>query len=229
MGDLYVWCADLELLANDDPGKARQLLDKARTLKYLDKAAYHSTNGFVLWLAGERERAIAELEESVALNPTIRHLAQLGKVLSTDGDGRAPGVWRRVLQRDPKNCQAHIYLGIEAAKSGDRGQALLMAKRAERLSLSALDSFEIGRLYQEISEFQNAIVRYMDADRLGYEPKGPLYASIAACYFSLGDNEDGRRYLQWATKFDADNEYVKEVQKTSRRLGERGSKGDRAD
>jgi tetratricopeptide (TPR) repeat protein len=218
VGDPYVLCADLELLANDDIDKARDLLEKARELGCSNMGSYYSTRGFMLWRAGEREEGIAELERSVALNPTVTHLVRLGRVLSADGDARATEVWQRVLKQDATNCLAHIYIGIGAVKSGNRGQAMLMAKRSERLARSGRDYSEIGRLYQELGEFHSAIGAYLEGHRLDDEPKGPLYAAIAACYFSLGDNSNGRRYLQWAMKHSPQHEYVRHVYEQSRDL-----------
>jgi tetratricopeptide (TPR) repeat protein len=142
----------------------------------------------------------------------------LAQVLASEGDERAPGVLEQVLAREPKHCMAHIYLGILACKSADRGKAILLAKRAEKLAASALDYLEIGRLYHELQEFQAAADAYLNADRLGYENKGRLYASLAVCYAWLGDKETGRKYLQWAIKRDPEDEYVKSVFENTRSL-----------
>ena len=69
VGDMYVWCADLELLVNDDVRKARELLDKAGELDCHFMARYYSCFGYVLWRTGEAEKGIDYLEKSVALDP----------------------------------------------------------------------------------------------------------------------------------------------------------------
>jgi len=208
---MYVWCADLELSVNDDVYKARQLLDKAGELGCHFMANYYSSFGYVLWRTGEPEKGLEYLEKSVSLDPRGTNLTTLGKVLSFDDDKRAISIWQRVLEQDPNNCSAHIYLGRESAKSGDRGKALLMIKRAERLNPTVINFVEIGGSYKELGEFQNALNAYFEANRLGYEPKGPLYASIAVCYFSLGEKSLARKYAEWAIRYNPENDYVKEI------------------
>lgn len=214
VGDLYVWAADLELVVNDDARKARELLDKARTLGCQNMEYYYRAHGHVLWRIGEHDRGIQELEKSVALNPSVTNLGTLGQVFSDEGDKRAEGIWQRVLEQDPENCLAHVYLGVSAAKSGDRARALLMVKRAERLTPSVHDRHEIARLYFELGEFQSAIGAYLEADRLGDSPKGPIYAAVAACDFSIGENNTGRKYLDWAVRHNPEHEYVKKTLQT---------------
>lgn len=209
VGDLYVWCADLELIVNDDVPKAAEFLSTAVRLGCMDMAGYYSTHGYVLWRQGEREGGIQDLEKSVELVPSIAHLAELGQVLSSDGDERAKGIWERILREDAKNCQAHIYIGREEAKCGNRDKALTTVRKAERLASISQEFVEIGRLYHELYEFETAIGAYLKAESLRQEPKGPLYAAIALCYFSLGDREAGQEYLDWAMKHNPEHEYVR--------------------
>jgi len=223
-GDLYVWCAEFELLLNDDIVRARELLRTAAQLGGCDTAYFYCIHGYVLWRAGERQRGIQELEKSVELNPSVKHLTDLARVLSTEGDEGAMRLWQNVLEKDPQNCLAHIYLGLEAARSGDQGKAILMAKRAETLSPSARDFSEIGRLYHQLEEYELAVRSYLSAIRLGAEPKGHRYAGVAACYFALGDVKTGSRYLAWAMRHNPEHEYVKEVYEKSRTLMDNDSK-----
>ena len=113
------------------------------------------------------------------------------------------------LVQDPNNCSAHICLGIEAVKSGDRDKALDMVKRAENLSPTIRDYLDIGRLYFELEQFQDALNVLLDADKSGYEPKGFLYSAIANCYCSLGDYGAAIEYSSRAIdlNFDADCYY----------------------
>ncbi|HUU18312.1 MAG TPA: CDC27 family protein [Sedimentisphaerales bacterium] len=211
VGDLYVWCADLELLVNDNIYKARQLLDKACELGCSDMASYYNTRGYVSWRTGERDSGIQDIERSVALDPSITNLKILAKVLSSDRDRNATSICHRIFEHNPKNCSAHIYLGMEAAKSGDRGKALLMIKRAERLNPTACDFFEIGRLYHELEQFKNAVNAYIEANRRHYEPKGTLYGAIATCYFSLGDYDAAIEYASKGVALNFNDNYAKDV------------------
>lgn len=211
VGDIYVWCADLELLVNDDIHKARQLLDKALAVGCRYMAHYYRTHGYVLWRAGEHDRGIQELQKSIALNSNITNLKTLGMVLSSDHDRRAISVCQSIWKQDPKNCSAHIYLGIEAAKSGNRDRALLMVRRAENLNPTVRNFFEIGWLYHELEKYNKALSAYLEADNLGYEPKGPLYAAVAVCYYLLGDYGKAIEYSSRALNFDFNLDYAKDV------------------
>ena len=145
VGDMYVWCANLELLVNDDVHKARKLLDKALEMSCHFMASYYNIHGYVLWRVGERDEGIEELEKSVALDPCLPNLINLGKVLTSSDDKHAISIWRRVLKKDPNNCSAHIYLAQESVKSRDHGKAVLMVKRAEKLKPKVSDFIRIGK------------------------------------------------------------------------------------
>jgi tetratricopeptide (TPR) repeat protein len=210
-GDIYTLWAELELLANDDASQALQLLGKACELGYSEIGYYYKTLGQAMWKTGNHEMAVQYLEKSVEEEPNVANLTDLGQVLWHISDMRAMSIWQRVLEKDPKNCLAHIYIGLEAAKSGDRGKAILMAKRSERLQSSANDIYAIGTLYHNVDDFKSALNTYLKANRMGYTDKGQLYASIAACYISLGEQKMAHKYAQWAMQFDQENDYVKEV------------------
>lgn len=210
-GDLCILCADLELRVNDDVSRAQQLLDRACEVGHSVMEYYHNVNGNAMLKAGKYEEAVHDFEQSVAMDPSAPNLSMLAQALSRSDDAHGVTVWKQVLEKDPNNCFAHIGVGFEAAKTGDRGKALLMAKRVEKLTSSAHDISEIARLYYELDEFQSAINAYLDAERRGYEPKGRLYAAIAACSFALGDNSTGRKYAEWAVRFDPEDNWVKEV------------------
>lgn len=221
IGNMYVWCANLELVINDDVCKARQLLDKARELGCSDMADYYRVKGYVLWRTGERDKGMQDLEKSIELDARVSNLTTFGRMLSFIDDKRAINIWERVLKKDPKNCLAHIYVGKEAAKFGDRGKALLMAKRAEKLDPSVEDVLEIGRLFHELGQFQSAVNAHLEANRRGYSDKALLYACIAACYLSLGQVSTARKYAQWAVRSNPEDDYVKKVwQKCEERFGE---------
>lgn len=214
VGDLYVWCAEFEMMLNGDVKKAQQLLNKAWRLGCRHMAVYCREHGVLLWKLGKCKKGIEELERAVELDPSTFHLVTLGIALTTEDDERAPAIWQRVLDQDQRNCRAHIYMGRLAARAGDRGKALLMIKRAEQLSPSPYDLHEIANLYFELGEFQHAIDTYLKADRQGKQPKGPLYAAVAACHFSMRENAAGEKYLRWAVRHNPEHEYVKQVYKT---------------
>lgn len=210
-GDAYVLCASLELIINDDIAKAKELLETAVRSGCRDMASYHRIHGHVLWKAGEYQEGIRESDKSVALDPHIVNLTALGKMLSYEGDGRAADVWHRILEQQPENCIAYTYLGILAAKTGDREKALLVAKKAEELRPTVRDMEEIATLYAEAGEIHAALDKYLEVDRLSSEPKGSRYAAIAVCHFELGNVREGCTFLERARRCSPDSIDVKTI------------------
>ncbi len=213
MGDMYVNCADLELLINDDVNKALEFLNKACELGCHFMDQYYKCYGYVIWRMGEHKKGIEYCEKSVELNPKGSGLLTLGTLLSTDNDKRAISIWKKVLEEDPKSCLAQIYLAREEYNSGNRDNALLMVQEVEKLNPTSRDYADIGRLYFVMEEFQLALDAYLKAEQLRDEPKGPIYAAIAACYSSMGEEGLAKKYIQWALQFNPENDYVQEIWK----------------
>lgn len=210
-GGVYTLWAELELLVNDNACRAIELLDRAREVGCSEMGYYYSIYADAMLRLGNCEKAVHNYEQSVAIDPSVSNLTMLAQALSMMNHSRAVYVWRQVLQKDPDNCLAHVHLGLEAVKSGDRAKGLIMAKRAERLDPSVEDVYMIGYLYHDLEQFQSALNAYQEADRCGYADKALLYASIAACYLSLGQAGTARKYAEWAVRFNPEDDYAKEV------------------
>lgn len=210
-GDACVLMAELELCANQNVERTFRLLDKARELGFSDEIRYYRTHGQALREVGQREAAIAELEKCVAADADLLHLIVLAETLSFFDDPRAVNTWQQVLERDPKNCLAHVYIGRESIKAGKPDTALAEVRQAEDLSSSAEDIFEIGRLYHELEESTTAIEKYLKADELGYTDKPLLYACVAACHLSLGEGAPAKEYGERALRCDPEHRYAKHV------------------
>jgi len=211
VGEVYILWAELELLANYNARKALELLDKAQEMGYSLTALYYAKRAQALWITGERQMALQCYERSVAADSCLSYLSDYAKALSCMNDKRAMRVWQQVLDRDPKSFLAHAYIGWEAAKSGAKEKGLLMSKRAEEFASSATDFFELGHLYHESEKFQSAINKYLEAKKLGYIDQGLLYAAIADCYLSLGDESQAHKYAELAMSSKPENYYVKDV------------------
>jgi tetratricopeptide (TPR) repeat protein len=210
-GNLHILCAELALRVKNDTCKARQLLDKAHQIGSIDLARYYEVQGRVCCRMGNRDEAIQYLENSIALDPAAGKLITLGLWLSYLDDKRAMDVWKDVLSRDPKNSIARIYAGQEAAKSGDRDKALLMAESSKALHPSAEDVFEIGQLYDILKLPQKALNEYLHSMELGYKDKSSLFAAISGCYVLLADFGAALRYAARALKVDPYADSVKDI------------------
>jgi tetratricopeptide (TPR) repeat protein len=211
IGDVYVWCAELELLTNADAHAAQLLLDEASRLGCTQMAPHHRVHGIVLCRTGDRDAGIEELRKSIVLDRSVVNLTALAMELSDTDDGSATDVCEEILRQEPSNCVAHACLARVAHKAGDKGNAIVLAKRAETLARFSGEFYEIGGLYADIGEFCFAINAYFEAERLGYEVKSVLYAAIAECYFMLQDDSLAERYLAWAMRHNSEHQYVKTI------------------
>lgn len=212
VADVYIKWADLELLANNNPVRALELLDKAKELGCSLMAYYYMKRAEALWLIEEYQKALHCYEKSVEEDPCAFYRSNLARALSLLEDDRALDVWQEVLEEEPENCLAHTYIGLETIKSGDRDKAMIMAKEADRLASSARDILEVARLYYEMGDFKTVIDKYLEAMKQGND-RGQICAGIAHCYLLMGEVNQAKKYLKRALKYSPENEYVKEIRR----------------
>jgi tetratricopeptide (TPR) repeat protein len=213
-GDVYTLWAELELLANREPCKAMKLLDKAQETGCSKMGYYYAILAQVLWEKKEYKTALQYFEKSVTIDPSLANVEGLATALSYMHGERAMSAWQQVLEKNPNNYFAYAYIEREAAKSGEKDKAILMAKKLEELHPSSAEEVEeIGRFYHELGEFQAAINKYLEAKNLGYNEESLLYAAIADCYMSLEECNQAKKYMELALKQDPENDYVKEAWK----------------
>ena len=211
LGNLYVLLAELELRVSEDPCKALRHLEKAQQIGCLDLARYYEIRGNVMCKLGKHDKGIQDIYNSIAIKHSVDKLVNLGRWLSFLRDERADGVWEQVLDEDPNNCAAYIYIGLKAARTGNRDKAILMVKKARELKPSAENVFEIGTLYHELNLFDDALKAYFKAYKLRYESRYPLYTAIACSYFSLGDYKSAIKYASKALDLNYNDDYAKDV------------------
>jgi len=210
-GDMYVRCAELELILHDDVARAGELLNEAQELGCSEMARYYNVQGYVLFRTGEIDRGIQFLKKSIELDSSITSLETLAEVLASNHDDRTIEVCQRILRQDHENCSAHVCLGMQAIKSGNIDEALLIAKQAQNLATTARGFFSIGRLYRELGEYQKAVDAYSEAARRKYEPKGPLYAAMSSCYYAMGDFTAASKFSARAIDLNYSDDYTKDV------------------
>ena len=211
-GDICTMRAQLELLVNNNASMALELLEKAKELDNMDDMVhYYNVRGDVMLELGKGEEALQNYEQSVGIDPTVPNLQIFGRALSEMNDSRAVAVWQQALEKDPANVMAHIFSGIEAAKSDDRDKALLMAEKAEKLGPSSEEFYLLAFLYTRLDKFAIALDACHKARKMGYEGKTLLFATIAACHFALGRIKEGRKHALRALRYNPDHEYANEV------------------
>ncbi|MHC4675990.1 MAG: tetratricopeptide repeat protein [Planctomycetota bacterium] len=213
-GDLHVMWAELEIKANGDFLRAEELLGKAQKLGFSEEFRfyYDFVHGDLMLERGRYDEAIKDFERSVAVQSDVNGLRMLGQALSAAGEDRAITVWQEVLDKDPKNCLAYIFLAKEAEKRNNSIEALALVQQAEELNPSDGDEFfEMGRVYHSLSEYSKALEFYFKAEKVGYKDKGDLYSAIASCYLGSGDYTNALRFAERAVEIDPDNGYAREV------------------
>ncbi len=210
-GDFCIFQAEFELAANSDWQKAQEYIEKAEGLDCERDSFYYKVHGDVMSCTGNLEQAAVDYQRSFDLDPDVSTLASLAWILSMSEDERVVDVCEEILQEDPANNCAYICLGRAAVRAGDRSRALSMVRSAEGSAESARDFFEVARLYHELRRYGKAIDMYVKANKLGYQDKAGLYASVSACHLSLGHIIEARRWSDLAIKLDPDDEYVQEV------------------
>ena len=220
--EMHVMWAELEMKVNNNLVKAEALLSKADRLGPSDDFIffYHSVRGHLMLEKGEYKEAIEAYEQSVKIKPWVGNLTRLGQALSACDEERAVDVWREVLEKDSGNCLAHIFLAKEAEKNARADEALVFVKKAESLSPSREELFEIGRVYHDLDDYEKAIEAYHKADMVGYEDRGDLYSATASCYLAIGDSKTALKFARRAIELDPDNGYAREVLEACRDITE---------
>jgi len=211
MDFVCVRLAELELLGNQDSGRALELLDKAKEQGFSDAIRYYCVRSIAESQEGLREASKCSCAEYVGLEPDLHFMKWVAICLSDRGDDRALSICELILEKEPGYCGVFICKARYALRAGDYGIAILFTKRAERLKPETMEVHQIARLYHDLGEFNEAIAAYHIAWNHGYEPKGVLFAGISACYHCIGDRVAAKRYAKWALRHDPDEEYVKKI------------------
>lgn len=86
-----------------------------------------------------------------------------------------------------------------------------MLSKARQLEPSPAEMYYIGRLYQFLRFFQDALDAYLHAERMGYDDIGYLYGNIACCYLHLQNFNKATQYASKAIQMDFHNDYTKDV------------------
>mmetsp|Transcript_120309 Transcript_120309/g.220296 ORF Transcript_120309/g.220296 Transcript_120309/m.220296 type:complete len:766 (+) Transcript_120309:120-2417(+) len=200
--------ADFSLLSEteDGEGPANIAVRLFPTLLAPDSAEAHLSRGQSHWRAGERKEAIASYEKAVKRRPRWE-LARvhLGDALKAQGQNLAAiSEFQELLALDPDNVDNHVRLADACWEAGDREhQAVTSYKRAVELSPeNALLHANLGALYQDLKQFEEAIpnsIRALEIDEDCYGPMAHLvYQKNAVCDWEGRDKmlEDLRSLIE---------------------------------
>lgn len=199
-GGMYAIWAELEMRVKNNLSKAEYLINEAYHLG-CPEDYYHQVRGNLFYRKHQVEQALTEYERSVSVEPSLDNLLIFAQALSAACDERAISVWESVLQKDPKNVLAYVYLAREAERREDLSKALEMVRKAERLKTSNAEHFyEIGTVYHILEHYEKALEYLLRAKESGFaeqEKLSSLYSHIASCYLRM---DDGVMALEHALK-----------------------------
>jgi tetratricopeptide (TPR) repeat protein len=185
-GAANMMCAKLEFLAYDNFQKAREYLDEAYyTWKYNFKASDYGFYGHILCNLGEHDKGIEYIEKSIEMEPDEDNLSYYAAALSNDQDKRSIGIRKRIIEIDPGNCINRAYLAMDLFETGQKEEAFLEAKQAEKYAHDLDDYFQCGSMYERLEDFQKALDFYKKCEKLHYTPEFKLYYFIAECYYNM--------------------------------------------
>ena len=108
-------------------------------------------------------------------------------------------------------CLAFILHAQESIRKKNFSEAREMIAKAEHLDPSPAEVRNIGRVYHNLGHWEKALNIYLECERLGYDNKSLLYASIADCYCLLEDWDKAIQYAIKALAINPDDEYAKDV------------------
>jgi tetratricopeptide (TPR) repeat protein len=98
--------------------------EEAITLDAMDADAHRSYAYTLIWV-GEREAAIRQLEEAIAINPnlTAPYFELAIQYKASDRDDMAIATYEHILSLEPRNERAHLRLCEAYAKVGQQNRA----------------------------------------------------------------------------------------------------------
>jgi tetratricopeptide (TPR) repeat protein len=213
-GGLYAIWAELEMRVKNNLSKAEYLINEAYHLG-CPEGFYHQVRGNLFFRKHQVEQALTEYERSVSVEPSLDNLLIFAQALSAACDERAISVWESILQKDPKNVLAYVYLAREAVRRKDLSRALEMVRKAEQLkSLNAVHVYEIGTVYHILEHYEKAreyLLRAKESSFTEQEKLSSLYSQIASCSLRMDDGMMALEHALKAVKIEPKNDDCQKV------------------
>lgn len=185
-------------LNNEDIHKAIEHLEMANDLDS-SNFRYHHTLGLAYSLNGQLEKAVAELEASMAINPNFGdNYNLLGTILIDKGDyDRAESVLRKAIT-DPNYGQPHFAffnLGLCREAQGREAEAVAAYQRATQLEPKFYRAFvALAELYKRREDYTKALYYYREAEP-GFANDVSVLFEIGHALFKLRKFDEAKNYL----------------------------------
>jgi tetratricopeptide (TPR) repeat protein len=193
------------LLHLGDTERGAKLID--RLLKGGDTAEAHMLMAYTQWKAREMQKALAEVNQAIALNPKLPEAQSLrGRLVYLESDMKgAEESFRKALELDPNDFGALLWLGTVLREEGRFDEAEInLAHALELRPHETRARFQYAHLCADQGDDQHAadLLEQLIADRPDFIE---AHAELATVYFRLGRKEDGKREKQIAQKLTTEN------------------------
>jgi tetratricopeptide (TPR) repeat protein len=210
-GWIYALRAELEIKVMNNFSRADHFLNEAYNYD-CPKDIYHQVNGTYYWMKGEAEKALEQYEKSYLITPSLVNSVNYAMALSHVNDSRAINLWKDILQKDPKNILANVYIANDLGVRGNISKALEILKKTKNFKpASANELVAIGSAYYLIKQYQEALPYYLKAENYGYKDKANLNVKIADCYLGLEDGLKAIQYVRKAIELEPGNDFCREI------------------
>jgi tetratricopeptide (TPR) repeat protein len=180
----------------------------SRVGMYEDLAARRPTNARALALLadyhqreGNLEAAQLWLERSVALEPVVESLNNLGNVLQARGDlARARPLFERALALRPTDPKTLSNLGNALAAEGRTDEAIAQFETALRLKPDLVDAlFNLANTFAQAGRFRDAAARYEQVLQLTPDD-AEARANYSATLVELGRTDEAVTQIREAVR-----------------------------
>ena len=199
---VYDGLAYLEVNLKNNLERAENLIEKAKELG-CPEARYHRMLADIYWRKNQLSEAVSEFEQAATVDRTVENLTAFANSLMKMDYLRAVSVWEEIIQKDPTNTTAYLGLAWIAGQRKDWPMTVKMAAAAKEL---APDNpkvlFQLGRAYQALAQYEQAVDCYLQADKFGFRNKFFFHENVATCYLELKNYTKSFEHAHEAVKLN---------------------------
>ena len=191
------------LLHEGQTDRGTQLIQ--RLLANGDTAEAHMLMAYTWWQAHDKEKALVEVNQVIALNPNMPEAYSLkGRLAFLESDLKgAETSFRKSLDLDDNNFDALLWMGTLLREEGRLPESEKCLSHALQLQPGEIRArYQLGRLYSDEGDDKRA-VEMLQALVKDHPEYTEAHRTLATIYFRLGRPVDGRRERQIAEQMDA--------------------------
>ena len=154
---------------------------------------------------GEAQKAVAVLEQALALNPSHgdAHLNLASAYLLANQPDKALAQAQETLKQDPNSAAALYLAGCASLRLGQSESAVKYLQGAKDIdrTVNAV-TFQLGRAHQQMGHFEEAANDFREV--IQFEPQHPAaHYNLSQCLVRLGKTEEANQELLLHQKINA--------------------------